>query len=85
MNDYFNARRLQTNQAFIDNKTNKTSEIRRMIYLAYEDGQMIGAYTSKAMAEKWANGSDKRELAEVVIIDKTFARMSVDYNRSYEG
>ena len=56
-----------------------------MIYLAYEEEQLIGAYTSKPMAEMWANQSDKRELAEVAIIDKTFARMSVEYNRSYEG
>ena len=56
-----------------------------MIYLAYEEEQLIGAYTSKAMARIWCDESDKRELAEVAIIDKTFARMSVEYNRSYEG
>ena len=56
-----------------------------MIYLAYEDEQLLGAFTSKAMAAIWCSESDKRELAEVAIIDKTFGRMAVEYNRSYEG
>lgn len=56
-----------------------------MIYLAYEEEQLMGAFTSKAMAAIWVGERDSREVAEVAIIDKTFAGLAVEYNQAYEG
>ena len=46
----------------------------------------VGVFEDKAMSLSWLNEDlNKRSIKPVPSMDKTFARMSVEYNRKYEG
>ena len=46
---------------------------------------IIGVFEDKAMSLSWLNEDfNKRSVKPIQSMDKTFARMSVEYNRKYE-
>ena len=54
------------------------------IWLAYEEDMIAGAFTDGDMAEKWTEDNSTREIYEIPLLDKTFAKMTVEYNTKYE-
>ena len=54
------------------------------IWLAYEEDMIAGAVTDGDMAEKWTEENSTREIYEIPLLDKTFAKMTVEYNTKYE-
>ena len=46
----------------------------------------VGVFGDKQMALAWMNEDlDNRSIRTLPMLDKTFAQMSVEYNRKYEG
>ena len=46
----------------------------------------VGVFEDKQMALAWMNeDKDNRSIETLPMLDKTFAQMSVEYNRKYEG
>lgn len=47
--------------------------------------RLVGVFEDRVMAEMWERESSNRMIEPVASLDKTFAKMAVEYNRKYEG
>lgn len=51
-----------------------------------DEWKVVGVFTDSAMAKGWVKGKHHyRKIESVKCLDKSFAQMSVEYNKSYEG
>lgn len=56
-----------------------------VMWLAYEDDMIIGVFSDTAMSTQWVSEYDNREVYELLLLDKTFSQMAVEYNNKYGG
>ncbi|ALY07118.1 hypothetical protein VmeM32_00131 [Vibrio phage vB_VmeM-32] len=63
--------------------------ILKQYYVAWEQQshgkRLVGVFEDRVMAETWKRESSNRMVEPVASLDKTFAEMSVEYNRKYDG
>ncbi len=52
----------------------------------WDEWKTVGVFTDSAMANDWVKGKKHyRKIESVKCLDKSFAQMSIEYNKSYEG
>ena len=52
--------------------------------LAYEDDMIVGVFIDKPMSDAWKDEKPSREIYAIPVLDKSFAKMAVEYNTKYE-
>lgn len=51
-----------------------------------DEWKVVGVFTDDAMAKAWVKGKHlHRKIESVKCLDKSFAEMSIEYNKSYKG
>lgn len=55
------------------------------LYLATEDGRIIGVFTQLVMAQRWKDLKCDRNITPIPLMDDTFYEMCASFNTKYEG